>query len=144
MNQLLKYKQTLIIIAIAIVCLILVFAFCKFSGLGTRIRTAFAQKKLDELLDKEMSDENITLSDASLEMYAQKLYTAMEGGGTDEDAIYEVFGDMACKSDIIALIRTFGVRDGRNLVGWITSELNAKERTKLNSIIAANNINYKF
>ena len=103
-----------------------------------------AQKKLDELLDNEITAEAVTLKEATAKALADKLYEAMDGWGTDEAAIYEVMNEMNTRSDVVLLIKTFGVRDGKNLVQWITSELNAKDRAQVNNILATNNVNYKF
>ena len=68
----------------------------------------------------------------------------MKGWGTDEDAIYEVISHMQTRSDVLYLIKKFGVKDGLTLNGWFTAELNAKERTKVNTILTNNNVNYTF
>lgn len=138
-----RYKTAAITIAVIIVCIIIVWLFIKYSGFGKSLRDKIAQKKLDELLDGEMNTESVSISDAQLKMMSDKLYTAMSGVGTDEDAIYEVFGTLSTRSEVIALIKSFGVRDGENLIQWLTSELNASERTKLNKILSDNNINYQ-
>ncbi len=66
------------------------------------------------------------------------------GWGTDEEAIYEVFETVNSRSDILSLIKEFGVVDGHTLTEWLNNELNASERQHLQEIIAAKGINYQF
>jgi len=139
-----KYKTILIIVAAVVILAITAWGILKFTSLGSKIDDTIAEKKLGAALDAEIAAEQITLTPAQAENYAGKLHEAMKGWGTDEDAIYEVFTNLSTKGDLLYVIKTFGVRGGMTLVQWITAELNSKERTKLNSIIASNNIDYKF
>lgn len=145
MTDLLKYKKYLIAVLIALVAIIVIWGVVKFSGLGDKINDKLAERKLGTTLDAEISKAGIvTMSPAEAQNAADKLYQAMKGPGTDEDAIYEVFNNIDSLSNLLYLIKIFGVRNSLTLNEWLTSELNAKERTKLNSIIARNNIGFKF
>ncbi len=126
------------IIAVAVVALIL-----KFTGIFDKIEDSVARKKLDETIDKEISWGAVSLSDMQARDLADKLYAAMKGIGTDEDAIYEVFEQMNTRSDVYAVIKTFSVKEGRTLIEWLTSELNSSERENVNKILQTNNVNYK-
>ena len=143
-NILTTYKSTLIIIAIIIVLALAAWGIVKFTGLGEKINDIIASKKLDETLDAEISTERVTYSEADADNYVRKLYQAMKGIGTDEDAIYEVMSHMQTRSDVLYLIKKFSVKDGLTLNEWITAELSAKERTHVNMILSTNNVNYTF
>lgn len=139
-----KYKIYIIIIAIVAVLAIGTWAVLKFTSLGKKMDERIVEEKLGKALDSEIAKEAVTLTPADAELYAQRLYTAMKGMGTDEDAIYSVFLNLKTKGDVLYLIQVFGVKDHETLVQWITSELNSKERAKLNSILANKNIDYTF
>lgn len=139
-----KYKIYIIVVAIVAVLAIGTWAVLKFTSLGKKMDERIAEEKLGKTLDSEIAKEAVTLTPADAELYAQRLYTAMKGMGTDEDAIYSVFLNLKTKGDVLYLIQVFGVKDHETLVQWITSELNSKERTKLNSILANKNIDYTF
>ena len=137
--------KTYIYIALALVAAAaIIWIVCELTGTTAKLKDKYAQKKLDELLENEISAPAVTLNEATAKALADKLYEAMDGWGTDESAIFEVMNEMKSRSDVLMLIRTFGVRDGKNLVQWITSELNAKDRAQVNNILATNNVNYKF
>lgn len=139
-----KYKTYIIIAAIIAALALTTWGVLNFTSLGKKVNDKIAEKKLGEVLDTEISKETVALTPANAEMYAQQLYTAMKGPGTDEDAIYSIFMNMTSRGDVLFLIKTFSVRGGLTLVEWITAELNSKERIKLNGILANKNINYTF
>ena len=139
-----KYKIYIIVVAIVAILAIGTWAVLKFTSLGKKMDERIVEEKLGKTLDSEIAKEAVTLTPADAELHAQRLYTAMKGMGTDEDAIYSVFLNLKTKGDVLYLIQVFGVKDHETLVQWITSELNSKERTKLNSILANKNIDHTF
>lgn len=139
-----KYKIYIIVVAIVAVLAAGTWAVLKFTSLGKKMDERIAEEKLGKTLDTEIAKETVTLTPAEAELLAQRLYTAMKGWGTDEDAIYSVFLNLKTKGDVLYLIQVFGVKDHETLVQWITSELNSKERAKLNSILAYKNIDFSF
>jgi hypothetical protein len=80
------------------------------------------------------------------------LLNAMGGLGTDEEVIYATFRKMNNDLDFSELYKQFsthlyivGVRPlYLDLGQWINQELDSKEIAKLNNILAANNITYRF
>lgn len=138
--------RTIAIIVIAVLVLALVtYGVLKLTGVLDKMNEDREEKEFEAAVDKEISSGGVvTLSDITARMYAEKLYVAMKGLGTDEEAIYEVFRNMLSRADVYFLIRSFGIKDGQSLPAWIASELNAKERSKLNEILKGNNVNYAF
>ncbi len=126
-----------VIAAIAIVILIIV----KYKGVLT---DTIKNRKLAESLDKEIDYDSLTLTQTQLNTYASSLYAAMDGVGTDENKIFNVFRAMGTRSDVLQLIKTFGVKDGEDLTEWLHKDLSAEDIEKINSILADNNINYHF
>lgn len=115
--------------------------FKKYSGL------VVDQVKEQELIDE--ANKTIEVSDLSYPqdqytVYAEKLVAAMEGWGTDEDAIYDVYKAMNTRSDIKQLEKTFGMQDGESLQEWLYGDLNNSEITHLNSIISSKGIDYRY
>ena len=95
------------------------------------------------------------LSKAQIDAYANKLFTAMDGYGTDEEAIYEVFRRIKSDCDYVALNAAYG--NGReissgswslesdfkgNLTAALASELSSDERKRVNAILKSNKVNY--
>lgn len=69
------------------------------------------------------------------DIYADKIYDYMKGMGTDEESIYEIIKKLNNKKEWNKLNKSFGIRDGLKLKGWLKKELNEKEIEKINSII---------
>ena len=94
-------------------------------------------------ISKEVNTVNLRISETTAKQLAEKLYTAMKGWGTDEKAIYEVFNQVSTRDDVLYIFAQFGLKDGKNLTQWLTSELNAKERAQVNAILTSKGINYQ-
>lgn len=88
--------------------------------------------------------------DSNYVLLANKLFTAMYGYGTDEEAIYSVFRLMKNDLDVAKLIKAFGVRKSEsswampfNMAGegdlaeWLGAELDKDEIKIVNGIFAA-------
>jgi len=95
-----------------------------------------------------------TMSKAQIDALANKAYAAMNGYGTDEDALYEVFRALKNDADFAALQAAYGVRtissgswnpaanfEG-NLIAAITDEVDANTRKIINNILKVHKINY--
>lgn len=106
-----------------------------------------------------LSQQGETASYASSQYitWADKLQEAMSGLGTDEESIKDVFHFMQNKTDVLKLIKAFGIRDytddklliwnvkPMNLNEWISAELDATEINDLiNKQLSAKQINYQF
>ena len=76
--------------------------------------------------------------------------------GTDENAIFEVFGSLRTNGDFIKLKQAFGIREysggylpgfvspDLGLDGWIQQELDGSEINELNAILQRKGITYRF
>lgn len=95
-------------------------------------------------LDKDINVSKLSYQLSYYGIWANDLFTAMEGVGTDEDAIYDIFKKMQTKDDVLQLITAFGVEDEETLTQWIASELSTDERDTLNRLLSDKNINYQF
>ena len=139
MKPLKKYA----IIAVIVIILLVVVIFA-----GVKIKNVISdsikeQKQVDEA-NKGIDEDKLTTTTSQYNTIVSKLYTAMEGMGTDEEAIYSAFGSLQTYSDLMQVMSNFGVKDGKVLREWIQEELNQTEIDKVNNILAAKSINYTF
>lgn len=122
-----------VIIAVAIVAY-LIYKWIKNSDENAWLR------KQSRLIDKD----ELSYPTTDYQNYANRLYVAMKGLGTDENAIYAVFNAMDNVSDVRQLVAAFGLQKDKTLSQWLLSELSAKDLQKVNSILKAKGINYTF
>lgn len=100
---------------------------------------------ISALSDHEQeTGEYPTLSSLTYQALANKIYQACKGFGTDEDAIYNAFGQLNNTADMLKLITVFGIKDSHDLDWWIRSELNRWEIKKLNAQLSGKGIVYQF
>jgi hypothetical protein len=120
----------------------------------------FRRKKTEVLeeqaLQQEGSSNATTYPASQFYGWANRLENAMFDIGTDENAIFEVFGSLRTNGDFIALKRAFGVREysggflpgfvspDLGLDGWIQQELDGSEISEINAILQRKGITYKF
>lgn len=139
-----KQKVITISVIAAIVIAVAIFLIVKLKGGVKSIVNDDKNNKLIDEINKEQNTDDITLTQLQFNAYASSLKKALQGLGTDEKKIYNVFQQMNTRSDVLQLIKTFGVVDGENLNEWLNDDLNAKEIDKINQILAEKGINYKF
>lgn len=130
-----------VFIVVAIVIVILLWSRIKGLFASLMNRNA-ATSQLNDVT--EQTGEYPTLSNASYYTLANQVYNACKGLGTDEDAIYNVFGQLNNTADVYKLIQVFGTKDSKTLPMWMRAELNSWEINKLNNILASKGINYAF
>jgi hypothetical protein len=97
-----------------------------------------------------------TISDSQASGFASRIFVALNGNGTDESAIYDVFNNVVNDADVLAIIKAFGNKELTNSLLWetvvykgglsgaIQDEFDSAEIEKLNSILAGKNIKYRF
>lgn len=138
-------KKMIIGIAVAILVLVIAIVIVfKYKDIKNLIIDKTANQKLVDEANTTIKVEDISITQDQFHTYAQKLYKAMKGAGTDEKAIYEVFEAMNSRSDVQQLIKTFGVKDGENLAEWLYDDLGAGDIEHINAILATKSINYQF
>jgi hypothetical protein len=115
-----------------------------------------------------LQNKGITPSytDSQFETWANALVQAMNGCGTDEQAIFDVIDWMANEADIRKLITVFGLRYiepcgwhspveylvysvndkayGGDLTTWLYYELSSSEIAKVNEILGSKGISFRF
>jgi hypothetical protein len=120
----------------------------------------FRRKKSDvaeeQALQQEGSSSAPTYPTSQFYGWANRLENAMFDIGTDENAIFEVFGSLRTNGDFIKLKQAFGIREysggflpgfvspDLGLDGWIQQELDGSEINELNAILQRKGITYRF
>jgi hypothetical protein len=125
-----------------------------------------AEAAADELEDLQEQGVHPTMSDSQFLALSESLVEAMNGCGTDNDIVDNVFKQMKNEADIRKLITLFGVRYyrpcaadqpisytrwmwnekafGGGLAVWLTYDLDTDEIKKINTILKSNNIKFQF
>lgn len=106
-----------------------------------------ATREQDEYIkdvEKQIDKSDLSYANSEYTQMANKLYSAMKGIGTNENAIYDVFSQLETESDVRKLISMYGSKDGMTLQQWLIDDLSNRELQKVNDILAKNNINYSF
>ena len=125
---------------LGIICLVGIYFLGKSTGASAKNAT----------IQDDIKTTKLTFSPSQYTIYADALYSAMYGPGTDEEAIYRVFRNMKTDDDVKQIIVAFGSRrpmtafTGSGLADWLQSELSTEEMTQLNGILSASNININF
>lgn len=134
-------KLALTIVVIGVAGWLLTFLLIK--GISM-VKNKILEGKLVDRANAEIKDGDVTLTPSELSNMADRLHAAMAGLGTDEEAVYAVFRQLRTRSDLMALVKAFGIRKGESLSQWLTSDLSRKEIEKVNAILVNNRINYSF
>jgi hypothetical protein len=95
------------------------------------------------------------LTDAQLKSMANKVFSAMDGYGTDEEAIISVFRTLKTDGDFIGLQKAWGIREVNSgafnptpnfkgtLNGAVTDELSGYYKQRINKILTNKKIKYR-
>lgn len=123
-----------------------------------------AKKELDILKAQGVKP---SYSPSQYESFSSKIVVALDGCGSDEQAVYSVFAAIKNKADLLNLISSFGVRYyqpclltdpisrgfdyigigqkyGGNLSTWLTYDLDKFEIDRINNMLSSKGIDYKF
>lgn len=142
---------------------ILIFGFAGFSiynkldkAAKRRQSNMLAIDARRELADLSKKGVRPTITQTQAEAYSSSLVQAFDEVGTDEDAVYQIMGQMKNIADVLFLIQVYGVRSFKgtftswfsdetlNLPGAISYEMSTSEIDKINGILSKAGITYKF
>ena len=123
-------------------------------GLGFERDPEKVKMSNDELnsINKQIlnSKEKLSFTSDSYVNMANNLYKAMDGVGTNDKLVREVFNFPKNKTDILKIISVFGIKNGKNLKEWVKDDYSDTnipfftDLTTLNNIFKRKNINFKF
>lgn len=140
-EKLIKYG---IYAVIAIIVIVIVFAIIK--KFSKTVNNKLTEKQQEYINSLEIDETEITIPGAQMNSLIAKLKQAFGkyGYGTDEEMIYQVFEALNNRSELLQLISQFGVYQGHTLGEWMNKELNKKELTHIQEILALKGIVYTF
>lgn len=91
----------------------------------------------------EAKGEQPSLQEFNYEQLANKIWTACQGWGTDEQAIFEVFEELENNVDFIKLQEAYGIdEDGLDLSAQLHDELDGSDIKQINDLLTAKGIAY--
>lgn len=149
-----KGSSTINILLVVVGLFFLYKIFLTFKDLGKNWKENLAGKNELEQLNSNSSTKQ-TLTKQQAISFANSLFTALDGYGTDETGIFSVFYKLKNNADFLAVSNAFGTREissgswnpEANFKGTLApalrSELDASYILKLNSILSQKNIKYK-
>ncbi|MCL1867750.1 MAG: annexin [Paludibacter sp.] len=145
LDELTPQRVITLMVILILICVIIYFAFKQIRSLIMKA------KRVAEINELENAGEVASYTQSQYVSFADTLFAAMNGLGTDEDAIYNVFYKMKNKIDVLKLIDAYGVRNkafmfgtGKNLSESLRDELSTSEMSKLNVILQTKGIDYTF
>ena len=128
------------IIKSGIVILALIFGIVLYKKIVTKSK---GTKVINEL-QQDVVENRLSYPLSYYGIWAGDIYNAVEGMGTDEQAIFDVFKKLKNKDDVLQLISSFGIKDGETLSQWLIGDLGEDDRETLNRLLNDKNINYQF
>lgn len=120
---------------------------------GSKQENSQAQSELDKLIKKGIKP---TYQQSQYSSYANTLWEAMDGYGTNEDLIMRVFANLKNDADFLSLSKAYGIRTVSSgvgnpepnyrgtLSGALASELENSKIRDINASMSKKGITYKF
>lgn len=111
------------------------------------IKKITAAKPIDDVKDDVTNlrrTQAPSYTDGQYNQFAQVLYSAMEGIGTDEEAVFRIIGYMKKDIDVAKLIVAYGVKGDETLGAWLQGDLSSSDMNKVNQILTSKGIKYQF
>lgn len=141
MTKVKKYGTYAIVGIVVLVAVILLVKYLK-KTLGNKLTEA----QLEHISQLEIDDKEVGLPATEIQNLVAKLKTAFGkyGWGTDEDSVYDVFKSINTRSELLTLIKEFGVYEDHTLGEWMTKELNNSELEHVTKILSSKGIVYSF
>ncbi|MBW6482822.1 MAG: hypothetical protein K0B10_07155 [Vicingaceae bacterium] len=124
-------------LVIVVIVIIVLYAIYRWYKKYSAKQEALSLVKSSE---NEIITNTKTFTDSDYKLMADKLFTAMKGLGTDNDAVLQVISSLKTKSDWLSLVSAFGVRESGfwpnvftgNLINWLSDELGGSARNQVN------------
>lgn len=133
-----KMKWGLILAGIIVGVIVLAVVVWKIKA---RLQ-AFKEATQNQAETAALEAQGMTLSYSKNEYegMANKLYVAMDGWGTDEDAILEVFERINNDLDFLELDSAFGSKDGYSMLEWLQGDISQYYFDKINNMLNSNGV----
>ena len=148
------------VLAVAGLGLITIIGFTIYNKIKKRVGLAgaFDEKKKVTSEIKTLADKGVkpSYSNAEYESMANKAFAAMDGYGSDDDALEAIMEKLKNDADVLKLIDAYGIREldtgkfnpennkKETLSGAISSEFSAGEIKDMNDILTKKGIKITF
>lgn len=139
-----KAKKYAIVAVCVLVIVIAIIIYKKSKDWKSLIKDKNNEQELIDMANQNMIGSDITLTQEEFDSLCKRLYRAMKGIGTDEEAIWDVYERMNTRSDVLQLNKTYGTVEGETLKEWLYDDLTSDEIMHLNSILSNKGINYRY
>jgi len=139
-----KAEKYAIIAVCVLVIVIAIIIYKKSKDWKSLIKDKNNEQELIDMANQNMIGSDITLTQEEFDSLCKRLYRAMKGRGTDEEAIWDVYERMNTRSDVLQLNKTYGTVEGETLKEWLYDDLTSDEIMHLNSILSNKGINYRY
>jgi hypothetical protein len=99
--------------------------------------------------EKNLNKNNLTHDDIWYKQAAQRMFTAMNYAGTNNDTVFDIARSIKTKDDYLKFVLEFGVKTGTpglwrehtgELSSWLEVELSGGEYEEFKEILAENNV----
>jgi hypothetical protein len=129
-----------LIIKSLLVILALIFGIVIYKKILAKVKGTRVIKDLDQ----DIVTNNLSYPLSYYGIWAEDVYNAVEGMGTNEQAVFDIFKKLKNKDDVLQLITAFGIKDGETLSQWIIGDLGDDDKATLNRLLSDKNIDYQF
>lgn len=137
-----KIIKQVIYLVLGIVILFVIYKY------GSEFKARLASKKVIKAGELEIVENAATFNNSDYLAMADKLYTAMNGAGTDNESVLQTVSSLKTKTDWLKLVEAYGVRKSDslfssfqgNLIQWLSDELSGKDRQQVNYSLSRFNI----
>ena len=103
------------------------------------------QKELDLSSDIKATGKKLSYPESQYQIFADTLYTAMDGLGTNYEIVAGVMYKMKNDADILKVIQKFGQKEGYSLAEWINDDMEEADKSMyVNQILAKKGIKIRF
>ena len=133
-------------LAIIIICFIAVWIIVRKIYRGITVPINTKQRAADaraEMTALESNGERASYPDSKYQTLADDLEESMDGWGTWDDDLDDVFNELNNNIDYLKLEAAFGRRDGEDMIGWLKGDLSSSRLEEVNDILEQKGILYR-
>lgn len=144
----------MVIAQVAPIIIILIIGIIIYKKFSSGISSAIGGTSKDDTKTENQETNLITLtardgkpsySNSQYLSFANKLEQAMKGWGTDDKSVQSVLNSIKNSYDWKMIIKTFGIRDGENLLAWLRDDFDSHntfsvDQNDLNKILKSKGI----
>ncbi len=132
------------VVILLIVVAVIVITSKLISYVKGNVRNAMLTIEANQEIDTSLLEMTDTDRRTCVSKLRVGFYSGLWGCSEDEDVIYAAFEMIPTRSDLLMVIKDFGVYKDMNLMEHINKLLSQEEIEHINGILIAKQINYTF